>query len=288
MKNEIKSLASALVRDLDRASEQLRTIERYRFDQLYGQEDQYFPVEFELGKFEYQLKSLFRLLSFSFEAAGFASTREEFINGWQEFKDELSATQLVHEVDVLNSEPLGYLGEYVFALKIFAFGHENPFQDCQKDRLESMLKSTAVLLRRRGTEPKSEADIQRVMDDYLLAAFSDYVKHPIIPGFIKNFKPDGGIKSINAAIEYKFVTTGEELKTALSGIFEDISGYKASLDWNKFYSVIYMTEPFEAEPRLHEELKRVGAFDWKIIPVFGGGTKKKTDVSKLPKAKSKH
>jgi len=75
----------------------------------------------------------------------------------------LSITEFVHEVDVLSSEPLGYLGEYVFTLKLFAFGHESPIQDYQKDRLESMLKNTAVLLRKRKVIPKSETDIQRVM-----------------------------------------------------------------------------------------------------------------------------
>lgn len=276
MEHGIQSLSFKLEQELDNAHKQLRILEKYSFDEFYGEEEKFFPKEFEWSKFEYYLQLIYRLLCFSFEVGGFPLTRQEFMNGWKIYKDNLTKTEIVHEVDVLNSEPLGYLGEYIAAFKLIAFGNRSPVQDYHKDLLERLLKSTAVLLRKRNIVPQKEHDIQKVMRDYLSAAFSDYVKSPQISGFIKNFKPDGGIKSIHSAIEYKFVSSESELKVAISGILEDAAGYSGSLDWQYFYSVIYMTEPFEAEPRLKEELARVNTSKWQMIPVIGGNANSKT------------
>jgi hypothetical protein len=54
------------------------------------------------------------------------------------------------------------------------------------------------------------------MHDYLSACFHDFVKNPQIGGTLKNFIPDCGIKSVGAAIEFKFVRDKDEVAKAFS------------------------------------------------------------------------
>jgi hypothetical protein len=40
---------------------------------------------------------------------------------------------------------------------------------------------------------------------------------------------------IKAAIEFKYAAKEDEVARAIGGIFEDVSGYTGSRDWNRFY-----------------------------------------------------
>jgi hypothetical protein len=80
---------------------------------------------------------------------------------------------------------------------------------------------------------------------------------------------------LKAAIEFKFADTREEVSQALGGIFEDVAGYSGSLDWIRFYSVIYQTEAFESEDRIRSEITRAGVLTWKGFLVTGSGTRRK-------------
>src|SRR4029077_18280040 len=111
--------------------------------------------------------------------------------------------------------------------------------------LERLLRNTAVLVRKRSVQPKNEKEVRDVMHDYLEATFTEYRRDVKISGIIRDFKPDGGVRNLKAAIEYKFADSKEEVWKAMGGIFEDVSGYSGSLDWTRFYSVIYQTEAFE-------------------------------------------
>jgi hypothetical protein len=142
--------------------------------------------------------------------------------------------------------------------------------------LETILRKTPVLVHRRGVTPSGEIDIQDVMHDYLQAFFTEY-KHPItIPGIIKDFKPDGGVRNLKAAIEFKYAANREEVGKSLGGIFEDAGGYSGSLDWTRFYSLIYQTKPFESEDRVKSEMTKAGLITWKALLVTGPGSRKKS------------
>ena len=67
----------------------------------------------------------------------------------------------------------------------------------------------------------------------------DYRPNPPIGGTLKNFKPDCGIASVNAASELKIVHTEKEMAKAFSGIAEDTAGYKGSKDWTRFYETTF-------------------------------------------------
>jgi len=116
--------------------------------------------------------------------------------------------------------------------------------------------------------------VQLVMHAYLAAFFVEFKKTVTIDGIIRDFKPDCGIRNLRAAMEFKYAATRKEFSRAIGGIFEDISGYKGSLDWNRFYTVVYQTEAFESEERVKAEMTRAGAVTWKTILVTGTGERK--------------
>ena len=64
--------------------------------------------------------------------------------------------------------------------------------------LETMLKKTPYQLHKRKMRPKDEKDIRDVMHDYLGAFFTEYKKAVAIPGVIRDFKPDGGVRNLKS------------------------------------------------------------------------------------------
>jgi hypothetical protein len=147
-------------------------------------------------------------------------------------------------------------------------------------RLERILRETAMLVRRRGIIPKGELDVQAVMYDYLGAFFTEYTRNITIPKVIKNFKPDGGVRDLKAAIEFKYAVNDKEVADALSGIYEDMAGYAGSADWSRFYSVLYQTEPFVSENRFSKAISRGGSYSWVPIVVTGSGNREAKSVKK--------
>ncbi len=88
-----------------------------------------------------------------------------------------------------------------------------------------------------------------------------------------------------AAIEFKYAATSEEVARSLRGIFEDVSGYKGSADWTRFYSVVYQTDAFESEEKFRHDLARAGAISWTPILVTGKGRRAKAKTAKKKKSK---
>ena len=69
---------------------------------------------------------------------------------------------------------------------------------------------------------------------------------------------------------------GSQQRTALSGVFEDISGYAGSRDWETFYSVFYMTRAHARIAEIEDELtQRARATHWTPIVVCGSGERRR-------------
>lgn len=149
--------------------------------------------------------------------------------------------------------------------------------------LEQMLDGTPKMLTDRNIEPANEAEVRKEVYNTLIHVFPDTVREIPISKVSKVYKPDIGIRSLKSAIEYKFVNSEQEAKTAIGGIFEDINGYEGSQDWTTFYAVIYMTDHFMTQAQIEAEftLSRV-PHHWKPIIVFGKG--KRTNNSRVKKA----
>ncbi len=221
------------------------------------------------------LNDLYEILLVLLEAAGLLETRRRLLEKWASFEKAggIDTTAYLEQYDYLESKPFEYLSTLIDGLRATAGDALHPLESFELAKLETILRSTSVLLHRRGVTPRNEHDVQQVMHDYLQAFFTEYKSPVRISGIIRDFEPDGGIRNLRAAVEFKYAAARDEVSRAIGGIFEDLSGYSGSLDWVRFYSVIYQTAPFESEDRVRSELTRAGTITWKAILVTGGGSR---------------
>lgn len=236
----------------------------------------------------FHLNYVYDFLTVILEVAGLSETRSQLIQRWKEFEKNggLKKTTFHPALDYLESKPFDYLSTLIDGLRA-STGEELGSADAYDlVRLEVILKKTPVLVRNRGVTPMSEPDIQDVMHDYLGAFFTEFRKSVQIPGIIKDFKPDCGIRNLKAAIEFKYAAAAGEVSRAIGGVFEDISGYSGSLDWTRFYTVIYQTEAFDSEDRVRSELTGAGALTWKAFLVTGAGSRGNRKKENVPQGKS--
>jgi hypothetical protein len=284
------SVTSVVLRDalgeLDRQLEQLRDVRQ--------------QLEAEAGHTTYRgggweepaevlphlLTRLYETLLVLLEVVQLPQTRERLVQEWQGFTKReggVGYTEYDPRFDYMESKPLTYLETLVDSLRIAAGQGIKQGDAFELAQLERLLRRTAVLVKSRGVVPQGEIDVQRVMHDYLDACFTEY-HHPVsITGVLTRFEPDGGVRNLQAAIEFKYADTETELKTALRGIFEDISGYSGSKDWTRFYTVIYQTDSFEAEDRFKAEMTRAGTNTWTPILVTGKGNRQRKSVKGAPR-----
>lgn len=236
------------------------------------------------------LKELHDILLVVLEAADMPQTRASLIESWPKFvsaKGGLENVKEDHQFEYCESAALTFLDRLIHGLRL-TIAQEISSEDVETlNRLEAMLRDTAALVHRRQINPQNEHDVQFVMHDYLSASFSDFRLNPPIGGSLKNFKPDCGVASVGAAIEFKIVHTKEEMSAAFSGVAEDTAGYKGSKDWTRFYAVIYQAQPFALESHLKNDLKRIGAATWTGILVNGPTAKQKKRAKKDAQNKSK-
>ena len=218
------------------------------------------------------LNRLKEMLMVVLDAEEMASTRSTLDRKWKEFlKDErgLKAIADDDERETSHSLPLEYLELLLKSLHICLDKRAPSAQAAELERLEWILEATAMLVHRRGDFPSAELKLQPIMHDYLFAAFPDFIARVRIPGRIKNFEPDCGILGLEAAIEFKIVHTHEDVARAISGVIEDIGGYRGSKDWTRFYSVFYQAHPFMTTSQVKKEIERAGGTTWRPIVVNG-------------------
>ena len=204
------------------------------------------------------------------EAAGLADTRTAFAESFATF--DISETRYESFNAVMYSPVLEMTRDYVRTLTALTGAIVVDAEKQDRRKLEQILSTTAVFLRDQGVDPSTEADVQRAMRAVLKSVFPDTVSEVPIAKVTKTYKPDFGIPSLRAAIEYKFCASSAEVGKALGGIYEDIHGYAGSRDWEWFYAVIYMTEAFIAPQHAEAEF-RLGSVTkyWKPIVVVGSG-----------------
>ena len=218
----VKIALGSLDKVLSQAKQALWEIEREVFgDPGYGDAGGYaFPRQ-AMRMF---LEELHDLLLVVLEAAGMPETRASLNSQWPGFVDRgLDHTTDNDDLQSCESSALTFLERLINGLRISgseALSSEEAF--LTMNRLEAMLRDTPGLLHRRGVAPANEIELQKVMHDYLSASFSDFRFNPSIGGTLKTFKPDCGIASIGAAIEFKIVHTVSQVAGAFSGVAADL------------------------------------------------------------------
>jgi hypothetical protein len=212
----------------------------------------------------------------------------DFKGGFKEFEGHLTKTSIEPDFDIIYSPALSYMQAFISAINSVCM--EERTTTASNEYLKRILLSTPNIIRNHKVEPKDEADVRNAIWRELSLAFPETMRDVPIPKIFQTFKPDIGITSLKTAVEYKFVDTSEELKTAVRGIYEDVTGYEGSTEWEYFYAVVYQTEPFCTLDQLIAEFKMSNVpKKWQLILVGGYGDRerlrKATDTKKKVKTK---
>jgi len=146
--------------------------------------------------------------------------------------------------------------------------------------LETILDSTPKIVTAFKLEPKNEKGVQDAMAQALRFAFPDVVREFPISKNLKVYKPDFGVRSLHAAVEYKFIDSAIEAKKSLDDTYTDMKGYGGTFEWRHFYAVYYMTDTFFTQRDVTAEYKLVNAGrNWTPLVVVGKGAREKKLVS---------
>ncbi|HKI01440.1 MAG TPA: hypothetical protein VKK31_05625 [Thermoanaerobaculia bacterium] len=244
--------------------------------------------ELELLEEELELivrRSRGRLLLIA-DILGASSFVREFEEEWKKYKDKPTALELTKWTSVAYCPPFEYVSEALRAVASIMQGSDaQKYQHEQElSRLERVLAGTAKLLHDRRILPSSEAEVRREVYSILIHFYPDTVREVGVIQGLKTYKVDIGIRSLKAAIEYKFVDSEEEARKFIGGIYEDIHGYTGSADWETFFAVIYMTRPFLADAQVEAERRGTSVPEnWRFVLVTGEGgrTRRKSEVEEV-------
>jgi hypothetical protein len=129
------------------------------------------------------------------------------------------------------------------------------------------------------TTPSNENDVHLRIEGILKCVFPDLKHKPSITKQIKNFEPDTGIPSIETLIEYKFLSSKQDVPTIADQVLADTRGY-ASREWNHFLYVIYETNRFRTEKDWNQLLIQSGVPENTSIVVLSGEPPKHKRKSK--------
>jgi hypothetical protein len=230
------------------------------------------------------LEEVYELLLVAIEAAGLPRTRSRLIKKWTTITrvQKSGSGTYDRQYDYFDSPSFQFIEQTLEALRLLSGDPMDTREAYELTKLESVLRKTATVLNRNHIVPTNEREVRDVMHNVLFACFTEYVSSVHVPGIIKNFIPDSGVRDLRAAIEFKFADSHSEVLKAVGGVFEDGAGYKGSRDWTRFYSVIYQTQSFESEDRVRSEMIRGGLLTWKSILVTGAGARTKVLPAEPP------
>jgi hypothetical protein len=141
------------------------------------------------------------------------------------------------------------------------------------DVLRTILRSTGKIMAMKGP-PKNEAEVRNAVLEIFQLAFNDAVRDVPIPKRVSHYKVDIAVRSLRAAIEFKYVDSRDQMKIALEGVYADMRAYH-DREWETFYSVFYMTGPYYTQEEIDEEFLYVDADKtWQPIVVQGPGSRR--------------
>ncbi|WID99782.1 hypothetical protein QO058_30790 (plasmid) [Bosea vestrisii] len=141
---------------------------------------------------------------------------------------------------------------------------------------QTILENTAIIIHESRIDASNEAKVRNEVLKVLRYSFRDTLKEVSAAKTFKVYKPDIGVASLMAAVEYKYVDSETALKKALDDIYADMRGYSGHYDWRTFYAVIYMTAPFAHQKEWEEEFRFAKAdVNWTPIIVNGPGERKR-------------
>lgn len=174
----------------------------------------------------------------------------------------------VHDGE-LYSVPLARARQYLSALEVLAGPKD---QDIVTKSVEDILRAcvypiTDVSLF--GVLPSCEDHVHRRIEGILRCVFPDLRRKPPLAKPIKNFIPDTGLPSVRALIEYKFVSSENDVKKIADEILADTRGYHSAA-YDRFFYVIYETTRLKPESEWRDLLADCGVSANASVIVLSG------------------
>lgn len=259
-------LGESIANEFDRAERALRALDDLQRGGTSHSEDpeddRYRLAEETLG---YYVDRAFRSVAALADRLGVRSVSREACSARSKGA-YLSATSRPYEGEIF-SEALSQARGCFEPLRAMTMARAVTAQDV----LRSVLLNTGKIVQDSGLVPKTEADVRNAVLRVCQYAFPDAKRETPIFQRISHYKADVTVESLRAVVEFKFVDSREEMKTALDGVYADMRGYRSAA-WESFYSVFYMTGPFFTEQEIDEEFRYVGADrTWEPILIVGPG-----------------
>jgi hypothetical protein len=223
------------------------------------------------------LESAAARLAVALDIAGLPGSQAQLAERWKELskkKDGVGNTQFHPDVDWLECQALSYLQNVISGIRVARGKDTDLTERYELNKLELLLEKIPHMLFAEHVIPQSEKEIRDVAHKYLEFYFTQYTRDVQIPGPIRPFKPDSGVINLKAAIEFKYAITREEIHREIGELFEDTSGYANSLDWRRFYFVLYQAQALISKDRLKAELEKASRKNWIPVLVSGAGTRK--------------
>lgn len=219
-----------------------------------------------------QILGLYIQVAFALEALQLSSLLLEFKTGFEQYRKKLAAISMTYLGDPYPSA-LDYIEDFILPLRAAVGRRSDPIDGLQQ--LERILLGTPKIIRDQGIRPEKESDVRNAVYGLLLHPYPDTVRDVPIAKVSKTYKPDIGIRSLKAAVEYKFVATEADARRVIGEVFEDVNGYAGSDDWKHFYAVFYITAAFLTPAQVEAEfnLSNVDK-SWKPLLVSGEGRRK--------------
>ncbi len=276
---DVKTIISGLKQEWDELSKRRSRLEDYMFDPRRGcpdENDSHEEPDYSEENFYIAVKRFKNLLGVVYEALSLneSKTQLEAALSKQAKGDGFEYTA-ISEFDAIHCPAINILSSYFDALKL-CFDEGKPQQLIL---LERILKNggyhVTQYTKRETRIPSCEDDVQKAMDEVLKAAFDDYIPKPSIPKEIKGFEPDGSVKSALALIEYKFISSRDELKKAIDEIFADSVGYFSNENWKHFFVVFYLTDHFDRASTIESQIKNSCSHvdNVEVIVITGDGSR---------------
>jgi len=219
--------------------------------------------------FDYYMVSILRDLKSLSELLGLNSLLSELDSFSLKHKDKLAEFSFNHTECIMHSEVL------LYCERVFSSISSTLRADVSSglDTFKTILKNTPMILKDSETLPKNETEVSKQVFRVLNYAFLDAIR-PKIPQLTKTYIPDLGVIGLKAAAEYKFITSLEELKNSIGGIYEDMHGYAGSADWEIFFSVFYISCTIPPVEKILSEFEITKTpRNWHHIFVYGPNSK---------------
>lgn len=279
MSNQIKQ--NVLLEDIQtQISEAWSSIHKFQsLSYCFNSNEDYLSEEYDMEDmvFKSKLKRIYISICLLLESLGYLSLLNDFKSEFKKFEgNKITSLSILPWIGDFHSDSLDCLWLYYRTLSSL-LGHdvENEDKRIKRELFESILRNTPKIVYDRGIDPENETDVKKCIHDLLIHIFPDTVREIPIVKITKTYKPDLGIKSLGTAVEYKYADTEQEVKTAIGGFYADMHGYTGDKNWEYFYAVMYMTQPFFTEQQIQAEFSIAEVkSNWRLILVHGNGTRK--------------